>query len=363
MKIREKYEVNTVSEMYIRNVIVNYIIGIIDDYEKNISRLDDYVDELRINDLIVLDYLETTALEYKADGKIVEFISQRFMNEIYKNFMDTLPDIDGCISQLRDILDAPEKLLYSRLDEFKKEFCPATVTMTILGARVEHKVDETFDDIDEDQTKEYDKVFIYLKHKMTIYRLEAFCQEFGEGSYGTCIIRKVSSQIIHEKTRNMLPTMDNKVEIPFMLVCDLEEKREDEWVDVFDYIEQPDGYYDGKIFTLSDILTVSDVGGDQYYPNGHMEYDLDTKFSLPVREFSSVPVWIFKGDSGSGKTFLSTMLKPHMELFDTDKHDTLPDEIVADIVVIGNKHGYEVKDIEDRLKFNHNTILVDFNMI
>lgn len=360
MKMKEKFAVNTVGEMHIRTVIVNYIDGIIEDYNKNLERLDDYVDEMRMNDFTVLDYLEVASLQYKVDQKIVEFISQRFIIEIYKEFMDKLPDIDGAINRLKEILDAPEKFMYSRLEEFKKEFCPATVKLKLVGARVEHKVDSYYLP---DEVCEYDKVFLYLKHGATAFRIEAYELSYQDESNGYCTITKIDSDKLHEKTRTVLPMIDNEIELPYLLIEDCNDAEINVPLNMFDYYIDEE-QHDEEIIEISDIIKVSNYGGDQYYPTGYMEYNLD-KFSQPVREFNTVPVWIFKGDSGVGKTFLSSMIKDDMIVFETDDHTELPDDIVADIVVIGNRYRTErditVYDIEKRLNFEHTTIVVDFN--
>ena len=38
-----------------------------------------------------------------------------------------------------------------------------------------------------------------------------------------------------------------------------------------------------------------------------------------------------------------------MAVFETDSYDVLPDDIYADIVVIGNKHGYLHQDVIPRI--------------
>lgn len=360
MKMKEKFTVNTIGEMHIRTVIVGYVDGIIEDYGKNLERLDEYVDEMRMNDLTVLDYLEVAALQYKADEKIVEFISQRFIIEIYKDFMDKLPDIDGAINRLKEILDAPEKFMYSRLEEFKKEFCPATVKLKLVGARVEHKVDGYYLP---DEVCEYSKVLLYLKYGATAFRIEAYELNYQEESRGYCTITKINSGELNGKTRTVLPTVDNEIELPYLLIEDCEDADIDTPLNMFDYYTD-DEQQDEEIIEISDIIKVSNCGYDPYYPCGYMEYNLD-KFSEPVREFDNMPVWIFKGESGVGKTFLSSMIKDDMTIFETDDYLELPDNIVADIIVIGNRCKTEreitVHDIEKRLNFEHTTIVVDFN--
>ena len=58
-------------------------------------------------------------------------------------------------------------------------------------------------------------------------------------------------------------------------------------------------------------------------------------------------VWIFKGDSVSGKTFLSDKIS--LSKYETDYQPKLPDVIKEDIIVIGNKYKFDIEDIKKRI--------------
>lgn len=70
-------------------------------------------------------------------------------------------------------------------------------------------------------------------------------------------------------------------------------------------------------------------------------------FKKTSRGFSKHPVWIFYGRSNLGKSFLAHKL--NMVVFEADSCEKLPEKIIADIVVIGNKHTHEIDDIKNRI--------------
>jgi len=79
------------------------------------------------------------------------------------------------------------------------------------------------------------------------------------------------------------------------------------------------------------------------------------------RGFDKVPLWIFRGASGIGKSFLAHNLN-NLTVFETDSSPTLPDIIVDDIVVLGNKYPHTLDDVIIRT-FNRNIIINTFERI
>lgn len=65
------------------------------------------------------------------------------------------------------------------------------------------------------------------------------------------------------------------------------------------------------------------------------------------------PVWIFYGKSGTGKSTLAYILSQSdvsdKTIYETDSCDHLPDEIWADIIVIGNKHNYDLSTVIEHI--------------
>ena len=74
---------------------------------------------------------------------------------------------------------------------------------------------------------------------------------------------------------------------------------------------------------------------------------------------SERPVWIFEGSSGLGKSSLAAMSGE--KVFETDSVKKLPEQIWADIVVIGNKRGFSVETIKQCLPRGTRPIVVHFS--
>ncbi|UNA01653.1 hypothetical protein MG295_00236 [Bacillus phage vB_BcgM] len=110
--------------------------------------------------------------------------------------------------------------------------------------------------------------------------------------------------------------------------------------------------FDNKVFR------VTYDGGDNYYPNGYYTVEEDL-FIAGGRYSEERPVWIFRGGSALGKSFLSSNLKG-LEVYETDSQHYLPDTIAADVVVLGNKYDFDIDDINSRLVGDVKLITVDF---
>lgn len=89
--------------------------------------------------------------------------------------------------------------------------------------------------------------------------------------------------------------------------------------------------YDTGVFSFHDV-------GDSYYPNYWYDVNMDIFEELP-RSFSKRPVWVLSGDSGAGKSTFGYYLSRDYTIYETDSanNGNLPDEIWADIVILGNK--------------------------
>lgn len=108
----------------------------------------------------------------------------------------------------------------------------------------------------------------------------------------------------------------------------------------------------------NNVFTVTYDGGDGWYPCGY--YSVNEELFIAGGRYSEErPVWIFCGESGLGKSFIASRLDG-MEVYETDTSSTLPPEITADVVVIGNKHEFWVSQIEERLIEGSKSIIVGF---
>lgn len=97
----------------------------------------------------------------------------------------------------------------------------------------------------------------------------------------------------------------------------------------------------------NNVFTINYDGGDSYYPRGYYSVDMNL-FNVGVRAKEFRPVWIFMGDSNTGKSFLSSKIKD-IEVYETDTNSELPDTITASIIVVGNKYKFNINDIKSKL--------------
>jgi hypothetical protein len=115
-----------------------------------------------------------------------------------------------------------------------------------------------------------------------------------------------------------------------------------------------DNYIDNKVFTCSYD------GGDSYYPSGFYSVNMDLFRETP-RHKSQRPVWVFKGGSNLGKSFIASKLE-ELETYETDSSDKLPNVITQDVIVLGNKYSYSLEEIKNRIYGEYELILVNFEL-
>lgn len=107
----------------------------------------------------------------------------------------------------------------------------------------------------------------------------------------------------------------------------------------------------------NEVFSVSYNGGDFYYPCGFYEVNMNL-FRKTARAKEKRPVWILRGNSNLGKSFLSH--KTGLTVYETDCNELLPAQITEDIIVIGNKYSFTVNEVIDKLFGDNEIILVDF---
>lgn len=114
--------------------------------------------------------------------------------------------------------------------------------------------------------------------------------------------------------------------------------------------------------TDNDIFGIDYDGGDYYYPGGYARVD-EELFEEINRNKEKRPVWIFKGDSALGKSYLAGIIANSDRMktvYETDAHENL-DKIHEDIIVIGNKYSYSVEEVMKYIEGDCEIILVDFS--
>ena len=207
--------------------------------------------------------------------------------------------------------------------------------MKVIGLNIEKYIGKSVSGHNGDfdyQDADFERKIIYLeyegggKYEVVLFKEEGEC---GSGwctaSFGKVLVHEI------EKFPAMMFKSTDKSEQDFELPVFTE-------YGCFNSV-------DNKFFS------VSFDGGDNYYPSGGYSVNMEM-FTTNGRGISSNEdikrkVWIFKGKSGSGKTFLSD--KIDLSKYETDCSENLPDELKEDIIVIGNKYKFKVKDIKKRI--------------
>lgn len=128
----------------------------------------------------------------------------------------------------------------------------------------------------------------------------------------------------------------------------------------FSNTRSEDLWYDYEID--NNVFYYDADGDDNYYPRGGAGVNEELFEELP-RAFKNRPVWIFSGESATGKSTLAHLLADK-RVYETDSAEdgVLPDELWYDVVVIGNKWpDITVDDICARIEKPAEIIIVDFN--
>lgn len=176
-----------------------------------------------------------------------------------------------------------------------------------------------------------------LKYEVSLWTEYGDCPSgWCSASWGRCEVRLVDSFIgsTHK------PIKDLSFEI---------ETEEGEYGDILDNVKNDIFYADGD-------------GGDHWYPNGDVGIT-EELFTATNRAMDKRPVWIFKGDSGLGKSYIAGIIANSDRakiVYETDSHEEL-DSIEADIIVVGNKYNHSLEEIESKIKSEHEIIYVDFS--
>lgn len=107
-----------------------------------------------------------------------------------------------------------------------------------------------------------------------------------------------------------------------------------------------------------DLFEVYTDGGDEYYPSGYVKV-YEGFFEINKRYIEKPTIYIFKGKSGIGKTFLANSII-NKTVYETDSNENLPKEINSEIIVLGNKYNYKVEDITSRITIDCRIVVCNF---
>lgn len=111
----------------------------------------------------------------------------------------------------------------------------------------------------------------------------------------------------------------------------------------------------------NDIFKLYDCG-DYYYPCAGFEFNMDL-FKPTNRRLVNRPVWLFIGESNIGKSYLASIIaeNEYKTVYETDSNEQLPNEIIADVIVKGNKYDFSIEDIKDSIFGEYELIIVNFD--
>lgn len=159
-------------------------------------------------------------------------------------------------------------------------------------------------------------------------------EEEGECGSGWCVASWAYMNI--EKVDNFRG-YTHKPKRNLIICLDINSRIKDYYCEIFDY-----SYY----------------GGDAYYPSGYYTINMDL-FTSNTRFKDKMPVWIFTGKSATGKSFIAEHIDG-LSKFETDSVNKLPDEIDAQIIILGNKYPYTIDDVKNRIPEGYEIHVVTF---
>jgi len=197
--------------------------------------------------------------------------------------------------------------------------------------------------------KQMEKVYLHLldvdtkdKHELVMWGSEGQCGSgWTTASWGHFTFDKVDS-FTNPPSMFIEPTM--------VVV----EKNEDS-IEVL-----LDGFVsDDKDDHSNTIAYCNYCGCDDYYPNGWYTFNKDL-FTVSPRAVDRMKVYVFKGPSAIGKSYLASQFKDTFKVYETDSSKELPTNLSAyDVVVVGNK--YEFPELIELLKTNRDVVNVNFS--
>ena len=360
-------------EKLMSEVNKGHIVEIIKGYCKPI--LDKIEDIVREEEAVVLDNfynyimhdsqgkqeMEKALDKYKEDSSINEYVSQKAINEIYSNFIIRLIDNgedehindDNSIEYLKNILEVTEDYYNCNIKSWLDDF-EIFDSYELIGCRVEYSVHKSHDESWENEPC----YIISIKgaggryYEIEVSESEDY-DSYNYDSYGYCELRKVEKLNVTMKAKReriiKLPRIIDGKDIRFLARY--------ESIDLLEINDTGE-------FEIEGVVEASYCGGDEYYPEGYGRVNLDV-FSTPnARQKYKKVVWVFKGDSASGKTYLSNIIHGSYEktVYETDTNKELPTILNYNIIVIGNKYDFTVEDVKERIVGDVELVVVDFTI-
>ena len=201
------------------------------------------------------------------------------------------------------------------------------------------------------------------KFTITLYKTGGWCGSgYTTASFGHMKIKEVDDfgPATHKpKYRTPIAIEDAYLDVDEGICFEkLSKYKNDKYDEENDYDDYDEYDYDVK----NNVFSYSLVGGDEYYPRGFINVNMGL-FEECKRSFKKRPVWIFTGESATGKSTLAYYLKEAKVVFETDAVEGgVPSDLIwADVIVIGNKYKVSVSDILKHLPDETEPIIVNFS--
>jgi len=115
-----------------------------------------------------------------------------------------------------------------------------------------------------------------------------------------------------------------------------------------------------ELESIDDLIIVDEDWGDNYYPSWYasIKEEFLSLFEKTARCKEKRQVYVFAWDSWNGKSYI--WRKTWVNVYETDKSEDLPQEIIEEIIVLWNKYNFTVEDIKAKVK-DADIIEVNFN--
>ncbi len=126
--------------------------------------------------------------------------------------------------------------------------------------------------------------------------------------------------------------------------------------------------FSGISYVTKEIVEIEFDPNEKQYDNSFFKTDgnrIQIKYDYLIstaRKKEKRPVWIMMGKSALGKSYLSSMLVNGSDLtkYETDMSPELPDEICEDLIVVGNKYKFSLKEIKAKIRGEYEPVIITF---
>jgi hypothetical protein len=189
------------------------------------------------------------------------------------------------------------------------------------------------------ESKQMEKVFLHLlqlnsydKYEVVLWGSEGECGiGWTTASWGHSSLNKVNS-FTNPPTYNCQP-----------ILVDVAQTEDNIEVETLDNVR---------------VASASYWGADKYYPNGWYTFN-ESIFTVSPRAVDKMKVFVFKGPSAIGKSYLASKFVDEFKVYETDCSSELPSDMNDyDVVVLGNK--YEFPELVELLEATRDVVMVNF---